>query len=153
MPDIVGSHNGSQVFVSVVLLAVDRAGLAPDPLALSRMAGMQVVRALVDTGAQNTSITPSAAERLGLEPIGSVRVHGVGGSKLHLTYLFKIGLVDLRVNEFGLESPHIHMIDREITGAEFDCGPDAAFDILLGMDLLSIGTLTIANTGKFKFSF
>lgn len=114
---------------------------------------MQVVKALVDTGAQNTSITPHAAEALGLEPIGSVRVHGVGGSKLHLSYLFKIGLVDLQRNELGYESPHIHMIDREITGAEFDCGPDAAFDVLLGMDLLSIGTLTIANTGKFRFSF
>lgn len=152
MPDIVGSHNGSQVFVSVVLLPVDRF-VVPDPFRLSRPGGMQVVKALIDTGAQNTSITPAAAERLGLQPIGSVRVHGVGGSKLHLTHLFKIGLVDLQRNEFGFESPHVHMIDREITGAEFDCGPEASFDVLLGMDLLSIGTLTITNTGRFRFSF
>ena len=153
MPDIVGSHNGSQVFVPVVLLPVERFGSVPDPHRLSRPGSLQVVNALVDTGAQNTSITPAVAERLGLEPIGSVRVHGVGGAKLHLTYLFKIGFVDLRRNEMGFESPQVHLIDREIAGAEFDCGPEASFDVLLGMDLLSLGTLTITNLGKFRFSY
>lgn len=152
MPDIVGSHNGSQVFVPVVLLPVHRFD-GPDPEQLSRPGMMQVVNALVDTGAQSTCITPSVADRLRLEPLGSVRVHGVGGSKLHMTYLFQVGLVELQRNELGHESPRFHMVDREITGAEFDCGPDANFDVLLGMDLLSIGTLTIANTGRYKFSF
>lgn len=152
MPDIVSSHNGSQVLAPVVLLPVDRLDLH-DPQRVSRPGTMQVVNALIDTGAQNTCITPSVAARLGLEPIGSVRVHGVGGSKLHLTYLFRVGLVDLQRNEFGFESPEIHMIDREINGSESDCGPDGSFDVLLGMDLLSIGTLTVTNTGKFKFSF
>lgn len=153
MPDIVGTHNCSQVFVPVVLLPVERFEDTLNPQWLSKPSAMQVLSALIDTGAQGTCITPSAAGKLGLEPTGMMRIHGVGGSKLHYKYLFKIGFVDLQRNEMGFESPKFHVVDREIDGADFDCGPDAEFDVLLGMDLLSIGTLTIANTGNFKFSF
>ena len=153
MPDIVGSHNGSQVFCSVVLLPVDRSQDLPDPQRLSRFPNFQVLKALIDTGAQGTSLTWQAAQKLALEPTGIIRVHGFGGAKDHNCYLFKVGFVDLRETEFGLQSPMFHMVDREIEGAEFDCGPDANFDVLLGMDVLSIGTLTVSNTGKFKFSF
>jgi len=82
-----------------------------------------------------------------------IRVHGFGGAKNHNCYLFKVGFVDLRESELGLLKPEFHLVDAEIRGAEFDCGPDADFDVLLGMDVLSTGTLTVANTGKFKFSF
>ncbi|MFL0670941.1 MAG: retropepsin-like aspartic protease [Erythrobacter sp.] len=153
MPDIVGSHNGSQVFCSVVLLPVERFEDTLDPQRLSRFPNLQVLKALIDTGAQGTSITLQAAEKLNLEPTGRIRVHGFGGAKDHNCYLFKVGFVDLRESEFGGQSPNFHIVDFEIQGAEFDCGPDADFDVLLGMDVLSIGTLTVANTGKFKFSF
>jgi Aspartyl protease len=153
MPDIVGSHNGSQVFCNLVLLPVERFQESLDPQRLSKAANMQVVKALIDTGAQGTSITPSAAHRLGLTAAGAFPVQGVGGRRLHNYYLFKVGFVDLRENEFGGKDPQFHVVDREIEGAEFDCGPDADFDVLLGMDLLSIGTLTVTNTGKFRFSF
>jgi hypothetical protein len=82
-----------------------------------------------------------------------IRVHGFGGPKYHKCYLFKVGFVELAQSEIGYQSPKFHIVDAEISGAEFDCGPDGDFDVLLGMDVLSIGTLTIANTGKFKFSF
>ena len=153
MPDIVGSHNGSQVFCSVVLLPVERFEDSLDPLRLAKFANMQVLKALIDTGAQGTSITLQAAEKLGLEPTGRIRVHGFSGPKDHNCYLFKVGFVDLQQTEFGGQSPRFHIVESEIQGAEFDCGPDADFDVLLGMDVLSIGTLTVANTGKFKFSF
>lgn len=153
MPDIVGTHNCSQVFVPVVLLPVERFEDTLNPQWLSKPSAMHVLTALIDTGAQGTCITPNAAEKLGLEPTGMMRVHGVGGSKLHYRYLFKIGFVDLRRSEIGHQSPQFHVVGREIDGADFDCGPDADFDVLLGMDLLSIGTLTIASTGNFRFSF
>jgi len=153
MPDIVGSHNCSQVFCSVVLVPVERFEDSLDPQRLSKFPNLQVLKALIDTGAQGTSITLQAAERLGLEPTGMIRVHGFGGAKNHNCYLFKVGFVDLRESELGLLKPEFHLVDAEIRGAEFDCGPDADFDVLLGMDVLSTGTLTVANTGKFKFSF
>lgn len=153
MPDIVGSHNGSQVFCSVVLLPVETFEDSFDPQRLSRFPNMQVLKALIDTGAQGTSITLAAAEKLGLEPTGIIRVHGFGGPKDHNCYLFKVGFVDLQQTEIGYQSPMFHMVDREIEGAEFDCGPDADFDVLLGMDVLSMGTLTVSNTRNFRFSF
>lgn len=153
MPGIVGSHNCSQVFCSVVLLSVERFEDSLDPQRLSKFPNLQVLKALIDTGAQGTSITLQAAEKLGLEPTGMIRVHGFGGAKNHNCYLFKVGFVDLQQSEFGLQSPVFHVVDREIRGAEFDCGPEADFDVLLGMDVLSIGTLTVSHTGKYKFSF
>lgn len=153
MPDIIGPHNGSQVFCSVVLLPVERFEDTLDPKWLAKPSNMQVLKALIDTGAQGTSITPFAAQRLGLQPIGAFPVHGVGGTKMHNYFLFKVGFVELAVTELGYQNPRFHILDREIEGAEFDCGPDAQFDVLLGMDVLSIGTLTIAPSGQFRFTY
>lgn len=113
---------------------------------------MQVLRALIDTGADVTSITEKAAQKLGLEPSGVVPIQGVGGVSFHPSYIFKIGFVDLRQDELGYQNPRFELLDEEIEGPEFDCG-DADFDVLLGMDVLSIGTLTVSNKGTFRFSY
>jgi hypothetical protein len=131
MPDIVGAHDCSQVFVPVVLIPVESFEDTLDPQWLAKPANMQVLKALIDTGAQGTCITANAAEKLKLEPSGMIRIHGVGGSKLHHAYLFKIGFVDLQQTELGYQQPLFHVIDKEIQGAEFDCGPEAEFDVLL----------------------
>ena len=153
MPDILEQHNCSQVFVPVVLLPVERFEETLDPQWLGKTANLQVLNALVDTGAQSTNITENAARKLGLEPSGMTGIHGVNGPAYRNYYIFKLGFVDLQKDERGFQKPSIHMIDREIVGPEFDCGADADFDVLLGMDILSIGTLTITHTGKFKVSF
>ena len=113
---------------------------------------MQVLNALIDTGAGVTSITRKAALKLKLEPSGIMGVQGFGGPNYHNFYIFKIGFVDLQKDELGYQTPQFHLLDKEIEGPEFDCG-DADFDVLLGMDILSIGTLTVAHTGNFKFSY
>lgn len=152
MPDIVGPHNGSQVFTPVVLLPVDRFDKGSSDL-LSLPARFRGLTALIDTGAQGTCITANAARMLDLNPSGIVPIQGVGGTSFHNVYIFKLGFVDLRQNELGDLDPTFHLVDREIQGAEFDCGPSASFDVLLGMDVLSIGTLTVSNNGNFRFSF
>ena len=110
MPDIAGSHNRSQVFVPIVLLPVERFEDTLNPEWLSKPANMQVLKALIDTGAQGTSITQHAADMLKLEPTGMFRVQGVGGPKLHNYYLFKIGFVDLAENEVGFQSPKFYIV-------------------------------------------
>ncbi len=153
MPDIVGPHNNRQVFTPVILLPVDRFEDSLDPEFLSKPASLQVLTALIDTGATGTCITESAARKLGLEPSGIVPVQGVGGTSYHNSYIFKVGFVDLRKNELGFESPQFHLVDREINGVEFDCGNED-FEVLLGMDVLSIGSLTVDGRGKsFRFSY
>jgi hypothetical protein len=136
-----------------VLLPIERFEDTLDPQYLARTPNLQVLKALIDTGAQGTSITLQAAEKLKLEPTGMIRVHGFGGPKDHNCYLFKVGFVDLQQSELGYQTPAFHIVDTEIRGAEFDCGPDADFDVLLGMDVLSIGTLTVSHLGMFRFSF
>ncbi|HEX8062680.1 MAG TPA: retroviral-like aspartic protease family protein [Allosphingosinicella sp.] len=153
MPDIVGPHNSSQVFVDVILLPVERFEDALDPQRLSKAPNLQVLRALIDTGAQVTSITQNAVQKLKLEPSGMVGIQGFAGPSYHPFYIFKIGFMELQENELGYRNPKFHILDKEIEGPEFDCGIDADFDVLLGMDVLSIGTLTISPTGSFKFSF
>jgi hypothetical protein len=152
MPDIVGQHNCVQVITPVVILPVESFEDSLDPQRLNRVANFQVLQALIDTGADVTSITEKAAKKLKLQPSGIVGVQGFGGPKYHNSYIFKIGFVDLRQDELGYQNPEFHLIDKEIEGPEFDCG-DADFDVLLGMDILSIGTLTVTHTGNFKFSY
>ena len=80
-------------------------------------------------------------------------LQGISGPCYQPYYIFKLGFVDLQMNAQGFQQPMIHMLDKELNGPEFDCGVDADFDVLLGMDVLSIGTLTITHTGQFKFTF
>ncbi|WP_353198150.1 aspartyl protease family protein [Sandarakinorhabdus sp.] len=120
---------------------------------MSNPFNLQVLDGLFDTGAQTTCITPRAASKIGLSPLGVLPIQGVGGVNLHNYYLFRIGFVDMQANEFGGTNPHIHFVEKDIEGPEFDCGPNAGFDILIGMDLISAGTLTIGRNGRFKFSF
>lgn len=153
MPDIVGSHNCSQVFVPVVLVPVDRFEDSLNPEWIGQASNLQVLNALIDTGAQGTSITEKAAQKLQLEPDGMVGVRGVHGPSYQPTYIFKLGFVDLQTNPLGFQQPMIHMLDKEITGPEFDCGSGEEFDVLLGMDILGSGTLTVSAEGKFRFTF
>lgn len=152
MPDIVGPHNGSQVFTPVILLPVERFDRISSDL-LSLPLKFQILSALIDTGAQGTCLTANAARKLDLDPSGIVPIQGVGGTSFHNVYIFKVGFVDLRKDELGNEVPTFHLVEREIEGAEFDCGPMADFDVLLGMDVLSIGTLTVSNNRNFRFTF
>lgn len=150
MPDIVGSHNGSQVLLKVAVLPVDDDSYDPDRF--SRVPKFHVLDALVDTGAQGTCITRRAAQRLGLTPIGFVPVQGVSGIQYHNNYLFQIGFADIQQDEIGFAKSEMHIFPQPIEGAEFDSG-NADFDILLGMNVISIGDLTITKSGRFKFSF
>lgn len=150
MPDIVGSHNGSQVLLKVAVLPVDDDSYDPDRL--SRVQKLHVLDALVDTGAQGTCITRRAAQQLGLTPIGFIPVQGVSGIQYHNNYLFQIGFADIQQHEIGFAKSEMHIFPQPIEGAEFDSG-NADFDILLGMNVISIGDLTITRSGRFKFSF
>lgn len=152
MPDIVGRHNGIQVFTPVVLLPIETFEDTLDPQRLTKVSNLQVLRALIDTGADVTSITDNAVRLLRLEPSGVLGVQGFGGANYHTSYIFKLGFVDIQEDELGYQNPHFDLFDEEIEGPVFDCG-GAAFDVLLGMDILSKGTLTISHKGTFKFTY
>ena len=151
MPCIWGKHNGSQVFLNVAVFEdniVDK--LSGNPT--ERPFSLHVFSGLVDTGAQATCITSAAAEKVGLTPIGKVPIMGVSGLSYHNNYLFKIGFALGQLGAAEIAAASVHIFDNPIQGAELNIG-SSNFDVLLGMDIISSGSLKIDGDGSFSFSF
>jgi hypothetical protein len=152
MPCIWGQHNGKQLFLLVVILP-ENAPVAPaSPIG---------VPALIDTGATTSGIASTLAAQLQMQPIGLVSIQGVGGVQQHNSYLFKVAF------PFALTPPlppghpppqpgqmaaQLFVSDTIIQGCEFHAG-NAPFQVILGMDVLSTGSLVVQGNGTFSFSF
>lgn len=152
MPCIWGRHDKSQAFLNV---AVFDAGVV-ERLSSSSLGDdftLHVFKALIDTGAQSTCITSVAAEKVGLVPIGKVPIRGVSGLQYHNNYLFKVGFAFGTIHEQReLREASVHVFVRPIEGAELNVG-STSFDVLLGMDVIGLGSLKIDGDGSFSFSF
>lgn len=110
-------------------------------------------KALVDTGATSTGITKAVVKQVDLSQIGQVPVRSVSGVQTHNSYRFQIGLPSGRsINKEGTGILRkFYMIYRDIEGIEFFDHGD--FDVLLGMDIRSIGSLKVEGNRTFRFSF
>jgi hypothetical protein len=160
MPCIWGQHNGSQLFCAVAIL--------PPNAPLGATGGAyqgpsQIVQALIDTGATTTGITSNLATRLQMQPVGKVPIHGVGGVQYHNSYLFMIGfpfalppgsppVPGLPPPAPGHSQVQIHVLTKTIQGCEFH-GGSANFEVILGMDVISTGSLVVQGNQTFSFSF
>jgi len=51
----------------------------------------------------------------------------------------------------GQAQTEIHVLNKVIQGCEFHVG-SASFDVILGMDVLSAGTLVVQGNGQWSFS-
>ena len=117
---------------------------------------VQMFKALVDTGASGTCITPQTAMKVGLTPVGKIPIQGVGGIKHHNNYLFYLGFTVMVMQPAvtsAAGSPvagELHLLPIPIQGAEIDAG--GAFDVLLGMDVISI-SLKIEGDGTFSWAW
>ncbi len=149
MPCIWGRHDGSQAILAVAVLDDGSA----DRMSAGQPLTIHVFNALIDTGAQATCITRTAAEKVGLLPIGKVPILGVSGLQFHNNYLFRIGFSFGRIpmpKEIGTAQAHV--FDGIIEGAELGV-TGSKFDVLLGMDVIGSGSLKIDGDGSFSFSF
>lgn len=96
-------------------------------------------KALWDTGTSTTVISPAIAEKLNLEPIGGMRMNGLGGvqqSWLTLAYFrFPNGIV----------AGPFRMAVHELPSV----------DVLIGMDIISMGRFLLERKpdGGTKFMF
>lgn len=161
MPCLWGQHNGSQIFCSVKIIpAVAAAPIFRSPRDSSLPA--PTVQALVDTGATLTGITSRLANLLELQPVGKIPIHGVGGVQHHNSHLFVVAFPfspppgSLLASGLPPPSPgqaqtEIHVLNKVIQGCEFHVG-SASFDVILGMDVLSAGTLVVQGNGQWSFS-
>lgn len=145
---ISGVHDGRRILfdVAVVGVSLNATTRFPDDEPSISVFG-DPVRALVDTGATSTSISPEAVQRLGLQSIGKRDIMTANGPRRARAYNFRVALVG---NSPGA-SP-FYILPRAIIGAELN-SEKFAFDILLGMDVISQGDLTIRRNGTFTFEF
>lgn len=158
MPCIWGQISNSQLLCGATVFPVG-SGVGSLPIG-SHFSGLIVgAYALIDTGATMTCITSRLAAQVGLQPIGKVQVHGVGGMVSHNSYLFHVGFpftvppgATLPPAAPGQSPVQVHVLHKVIRGCEFHGGSAPQFDILLGMDVIETGLLTAGNDG-FCFAF
>jgi predicted aspartyl protease len=97
------------------------------------------VKALWDTGASGTVITPEVSKKLGLVPIDRVRVAGVNNVSMANVVQASIGLP----NQVMVEDVNVMICDLK-----------QDFDLLIGMNIILLGDFSISNgAGKTLFSF
>ena len=108
---------------------------------------MKAVRALIDTGANDTCIERALALELDLDPVGEVEVHGVvSGTGTETGLVFRVQL-------FHAGAPAVELAPSSRVIAVKDL---SRFDaqILLGRDLLSRGILIYDGPQeRFTFAF
>ncbi len=151
MPVISGRHNRRQLFVDVVIL--DVRGAPEDQTTENALAvSLEPLRALIDTGATATSITPNAAKKLALRIAGRQPVLTASGITEVPFYFFRVGFTYPVALEPVSQPAAFHVLPEPVVGSEliFDNSP---FDILLGMDVLSQGDLKVLGNGEFSFEF
>ncbi|MFH1006377.1 MAG: retroviral-like aspartic protease family protein [Candidatus Latescibacterota bacterium] len=88
-------------------------------------------KALWDTGATGSVITPGIVADLGLRPTGQMQIQHAGGASMNLTYMVNIGLPN-SVKIVGLLVSECAAIANE-------------FDAIIGMDIINMGDLSITN--------
>jgi hypothetical protein len=118
----------------------------------------QMFKSLVDTGCQRTMISTNVVARLGLSAIGKAGIQGVGPNvTYHNTYLFYVAFVLPIIIPGQVVVPGtfvksiVHILPSPIYGGEITS--TSGFDVLLGMDVISFGSLKVEGNGSFSFSF
>lgn len=95
--------------------------------------------AVWDTGAMGSAIVRPLAQQLHLDEIGQKQVHGVTGCEICTRYLVSLHLPN-----------QVVIPELEIS----DCGGDIGCDILIGMDVISLGDFAVSNfNGHTTFTF
>lgn len=100
-----------------------------------------VVNGLIDTGADNTCISPKVAASLGLQPISKIPVSGATGVAEMNQYM-----IDLML-QFGPNS--IPIGNHVVTGFN---SHSSNYDMLIGRDIICRGIFTMEFSGHFSFS-
>ncbi len=113
------------------------------PVAMPVVSSISVYRGLIDTGANTTCITKRAAHSIGLRPRGKRRVGSVRDIDYHNQYRFELGAF------YDADGVRGYYMFDEVYGVEFRDNDD--FDVLIGMDIIMRGDLTMGRNGRFTW--
>jgi hypothetical protein len=95
--------------------------------------------AIWDTGATNSVITQQVVTAVSLQPIGMTLVQGVHSTEMSEVYLVNVGLLN------GVGVPQVRVTKGILS---------PGVDVLIGMDIITIGDFAITNRGGITvFSF
>jgi len=155
MPCIWGQHNNSQLFIPVAVIDALKVNVA-SVLGPPTTSIPKLYQALVDTGAQRTMVSASLAIAEQLNPIGKMPLRGIGPTPTwHTAYLFHVafifGFAPGGLTPSGPYQATLHTLSTPIHGAEIASG--GGFDVLLGMDVISTGSLKVEGNQTFSWSF
>lgn len=96
-------------------------------------------QAIWDTGATNSVITQRVVDTVHLQPIGMTLVQGVHSKEMSEVYLVNVRLLN------GVGVPHVRVTKGILANG---------VDVLIGMDIITIGDFAITNHGGVTvFSF
>jgi hypothetical protein len=151
MPSIQGRHDGRAAYVEVAIVDAARYReykQSQEPV----LTGVRPFTALIDTGATSTMITRSVVRTLGLQPATKVLYHSKDGLSWTPAYLFHVVFYPPVPSAHNVRAvSRTFVFKRVITGGEIEDQP--SFGVLLGMDVITSGELTISSDGSFMFKF
>lgn len=122
------------------------------------LTGVKPFKALIDTGATRTMVSPQVVCSVGLQPVGRMPFNSLTGFAYCYSYLFHVAFYgdpysqyvdDDAAGDSGINT--IHVFTQVINGGEMAEGQ--SFDVLLGMDVTSSGDLHFTRDGRFRFTF
>lgn len=138
MPEIRWRHDRSRLIV--------RAAILP-PLGAPNESTALDVRALLDTGATSSGVTPRIADALGLPSLGKKPVQTAGGLIQTDRYTFRIGFYD--GDSSGPTFPYV--LEKTIFG--IGLADSDSFQIIIGMDVIGTNRLEVHPDGLCVFEY
>ena len=143
MPRIEWQHNRERLLLPIVVMPGYNSS---NPMQAIRTEG------LLDTGATGTGIRADIAAELRLRPKGQRRVNTANGLIIASEYVVRIGFICGDYTDPGFEpnTREPYMLDRELMGFELLAG--FAYPLLIGMDILGYGDLSIGRDGSASFA-
>lgn len=149
MPSIHGKHGGRAAIIQVAIVDATR-HMEHRQSSAPVLTGVVPFRALIDTGATTTMIASRVVQKLGLQLVNKLPFAGLGGVSWRPAYLFHVAFYESPPSVVPSAVSRIHVCKRVINGGELS--DEHTFDVLLGMDVLTTGSLRIDKDG-FEFSF
>jgi hypothetical protein len=147
MRSIQGVHEGRAAIVAVAI--VDAAKYKGHTHSATPVfQGAKPFKALIDTGATKTMISPRVVAALGLQQVNVLDFSGLGGRTQRPGYLFHVAFFPPATTT---EISKLQVLKKVINGGELL--DEHTFDVLLGMDVITTGNLHIEKAGTFRFTF
>lgn len=144
MPSVEWRHNKKSLLLPVVIF--------PGYHSLNPSESLRV-DGLVDTGATGTGIRRDLAEKLTLRAKGQRRVNTANGLIWATEYIIRLGFVPGNYDDpyFSPDAQQPYVLEAELIG--FELSPSFSYPILVGMDVICSGDLSIRRDGTARFEF